>query len=76
MSVNYLELVTEHLNNAIEPISPSHIYRAAVEAGATESSTKVISSIRKICECLSSSTNYRRLKTKGIKGYQYEKKAV
>jgi hypothetical protein len=73
MSINYTNLVKQHLDSASDPISPSHMYRSAVEEGAIGSATKIISALRKSCETLCKGSHYRRLRTGGIKGYQYER---
>jgi prophage maintenance system killer protein len=71
MSINYTNLVKQHLDSRGEPISPSHMYRCAVEEGAIGSATKIISELRKSCENLCKGSDYRRLRTDGVKGYQY-----
>jgi hypothetical protein len=73
MSINYTDLVKQHLEETNGPISPSNLYRSAVGSGAIGSITKVISELRMACETICKGPGYRRLRTNGIKGYQYEK---
>jgi hypothetical protein len=74
MRFSYIDFVKNSIT--AEPVSPSNLIRQAINAGACEQGNGVLNKIRKACESLASTTEYKRIRKSNVKGYLYKKVEV
>tara|TARA_R110001606_G_scaffold399101_1_gene580735 strand:+ start:22742 stop:22972 length:231 start_codon:yes stop_codon:yes gene_type:complete len=70
---SYTQFIKQIIDSAKEPVSPSSLDRQAIGEGAPHTGETLRRKLRESGESLANSKGYRRLRVKGVPGYQYEK---
>lgn len=76
MAFSYTSFARGIIDLSTTPVHPSSMVREAMAEGAPHSGEELRKQLRSGCESVANHKGYRRVKIKGVKGYQYMKDGI